>query len=187
MFFSTISRLIVMLLACVLAFPISMAQAGKSNGSGRMDDFQSSVFMTSVISAAILVMPVVFSKEGVEESIKASSKGSADSKAQRCEKPCCGQVLPEMEVQQIGYDDKGQRQVVFALADNPQQSLTLLWLLPDLDKTLPDPAGGFAIGQKVRFQPSTQLSGCLLQDESGEALAFVPAANAVHSTYSESF
>jgi len=174
------------LLACILIVLMPVTHAGKSQGS---EDFQSSLFMTSVISAGILIMPVAFSKEAVEDSIKASSKGSAESKAKRCEKPCCGQPLPEMKVQHIGYDDKGQRQVVFAVADNPQQSLTLLWLLPHFDEnnTLPDPAAGFAVGQTVRFQPSTQFSGCLLQDQSGAPLAFVPAANTVRSHYSEGF
>jgi len=175
------------LLVCVLAFPVSPVQASKSNSYRSIDDLQSSVFLSSLVSAAILVMPVVFSKEAVDDSIKASSKGSAESKAQRCEKPCCGQPLPEMVVQQIGYDDKGQRQVIFAMADNPQHHLTLLWLLPHYDKNLPDPAAGFVVGQAVSFQPSTQFSGCLLHDESGAALAFVPAANAVPGHYSEIF
>jgi len=184
MFFPKILRLIVILLSCVVVFPISVAQAGRPKLSQPLDDFSSSVLMTSLISAAILVMPVAFSKEAIDD----SSKASTESKAKRCEKPCCGQPLPEMEVQHIGYDDKGQRQVVFAVADNPQQSLTLLWLLPGYDKNLPDLAAGFAVGQKVRFQPSTQFSGCLLQDESGAPLAFVPAANtAVLSQHSESF
>jgi len=163
--------------------PGSLNTASNSNGS-EMNQSQSSVLLTALISAAILIMPVAFSAKAIEEGIEQSGKASTAPKTQGCDKPCCGHQLPEMEVQHIGYNDQGQRQVLFAEANNPQQLLVLLWL----NKTSQDPAAGFTVGQAVYFQPSAQFSGCLIHDAAGTALAFVPAGNSVvQINYSETF
>jgi|GEM_PF-1005948 len=194
-------KIIMLVYALGLIIPSTLLQAGdhshhglyqQSNNSGgggnsSMTDSQSSLFLTLLVSAAILIAPIAYSVEAVGDSVKGSGQSSAESKTKPCDRPCCGQQLPEMEVKQIGYNNQGQRQVLFAVADNPQQHLTLIWLLAHQKHNLPDPASNFVVGQKVNFQPSVQFSGCLLQDTLGTPLAFVPAGNSVRINYSETF
>jgi len=167
---------------CTLLVPIGHAKEPTPS--------ESSVMMTGMISVMLVAMPFMIFREATRESGENSAASSPSSHGTpQCEKPCCG-TLADMEVTQVGHNDQGQRQVVFAATDNPQQRLAMIWTVhagaSDKHKAI-DPAAGFVVGQHIRFQPNEHLSGCVVKSTSGQTLAFVPSQHIKQADYSESF
>ena len=87
-----------------------------------------------------------------------------------------------MEVKSIKDREDGGREVLLQDPANPENTAQLQW-----PARADDPASSFRVGQNVAFTSSEEGSGWLLRDghAQGDALAFVPTAQALLNSHSD--
>jgi len=176
---SRVSRLLVALLVFVLGCPVTAAQA--RNVIDRSSEYS---FYASLASFALISGPPLFLSGKLAEASRSSDPG----KNPQCkQQPCRAEPLPDMEVKEISDTEDGDRQVILAVPDTPEYTVTLAWVPPADHHDVHDPTTAFTVGQMISFQPSPQASGWLLQDATGTALAFVPVPDLAEGTHTALF
>jgi len=140
------------------------------------DDLAENFMLMASFSAFLVIsIPIYYL---VYRPLEAASDKYHDSRATRLK---AKNNVPDMEVKEIGEDEKGHPQVRLQDPHNPQNYVILIW--PDSQN---NPASGFQEGQHIRFQPSAQRSGWLLRDDN-KTLAFIPVTDMQHENYSTLF
>lgn len=151
--------------ACSLAAATSLSPAHA--GEPRNPSETASLFL-----ALSLAVPLNLSATGASAISEASSRSGQEPRAA---------ALPAMKVTAVRTAADGGREVeLVAHHEGKDETSTLRW-----PKRNDDPAAAFRIGETVVFEPSSEGSGWMLQDEDGIHLAFVPTVEAAGQAGSE--
>jgi len=137
------------------------------------------VLLTSVSALLVISIPLYYLVYLPIQGSQASSNKYHDGRAARLKAKA---NVPDMEVKEVGEDEKGNPQVKLQDPNNPKNYAVLIW--PERKN---NPTTAFQEGTLIRFQPSAQGSGWLLRDDSDTALAFIPAEDFQGENHSDLF
>jgi len=137
------------------------------------------VLLTSVSALLVISIPLYYLVYLPIQGSQASSNKYHDGRAARLKAKA---NVPDMEVKEVGEDEKGNPQVRLQDPNNPENYAVLMW--PERKN---NPTTAFQEGTLIRFQPSAQGSGWLLRDDSDTALAFIPAEDFQGENHSDLF
>ncbi|CAD7713519.1 hypothetical protein LMG31886_06430 [Xanthomonas hydrangeae] len=131
----------------------------------------------SMMSAILVVSAPVFVSIAVGHSVGRGSEALGDASNKASAGP-----LPPMRVKSVEKTTDGGCEV--QLQDPAQADNTALLRWPARQD---DPTAGFHVGDTVTFQPSPAGAGWTVQSPQGQALAFVPTADAAAQNSSKTW
>jgi len=144
------------------------------------DDLMENLVLSASASALFVIsIPFYYLVYRSLQASQASLDKYHDSRAARLK---AKNDVPDMEVKEVGEDEKGNPQVRLQDPNNPENYAVLIW--PERKN---NPTANFQEGDLIHFQPSAQGSGWLLRDDTGTALAFIPVDITRNETYSTLF
>jgi len=168
-----LNKLAILVCILLLAIPAVPLYAGEPSDNP-VENFSMGVSLSAFFIVSIPIY-IIVSRPLEEVSDKYDeSKAARRSKAK--------DRIPDMEVKEIGEDEQGNPHIHLQDPDNPENFAILSWL-----KHKNNPTTRFQQGKIIVFQPSAYGSGWLLRDDTGMALAFIPAIDNMTENHSALF
>jgi len=170
-------KITALICALLLIIPAASLHAGSKVRVEVSDDIAENFVLSASVGALLVIsIPLYYLAYFSIQSSQASSDKYHQSQAARLK---AKNDVPDMEVKEVGEDEKGNPQVRLQDPNNPENYAILIW--PERKN---NPAAYFQQGTVIHFQPSVEGSGWLLRDDTGAALAFIPVDAAQQENYS---
>lgn len=169
-------------LAAALAGSLLLAACPATRAGDNMTASEASTVLAVYSPMLVISIPAMLSAT-VAMNVSAASDHLSTGNGRDGQKPAITPAqVPDMEVKAIQDRDDGGREVLLQDPANPENTAQLQW-----PARADDPASSFRVGQNVAFTSSEEGSGWLLRDghAQGDALAFVPTAQALLNSHSD--